>query len=230
MEVEQKVPSDLQQEGQIFLSIWGSAGSRAVSLRAHSTRSRLRPWGHSLPGKLDSRTTSTAVVPAAAPQTPALLMAFPRNNSPKHWSQCHPRSYTHLGAATAVQHLQLWADVQQFPFGVLALQCTWNSIPGLCLGVRAAQSSCVHQVMRSSHITHANKTLNHNCSDPGHCCTLPLGDEIQLITYRACCRYMPSQKQLYFLVRSSSFKGNIQFIIPLWSLFMQKKTINSLKN
>lgn len=116
-------------------------------------------------------------------------LTLPRNNFPEHPSQC----YTPFLLISECSHSSSPPPASKkkcknFPLVCSALQCTWNSILALCTGFRAVQSSCVHQVMWSSQITHANKTLNHNCSDPGHNCTVTLGYEIQLITCRACWR------------------------------------------
>lgn len=185
MEGEQKVCSDLQQDRHIFLNIWGSADLRAACPEGTQQEEQAQGMGTQSASKAGQHQQNHTGV--AAPPTPLQLLFQGRT------SQTPKAMPTPLPQTSGCRHScspppAPAGKCSNFPLEWQVLQCTWNSIPAPCSGFRAVQSSRVHQVMWSSHITHANKTLNHNCSDPGHCCTLPLGYEIQLITCRACWR------------------------------------------
>lgn len=127
-------------------------------------------------------TTTTSV-----PQIPPPLLGFSKEQLPRtSKSMPHTIPINIWVQPQLLPSSSFCREVQEFPSGAFGSAVHLEFHRGTALG--AVWSSRVHQVMWSSHITHANKTLNHNCSDPGHRCTLPLGYEIQLITCRACCR------------------------------------------
>lgn len=108
MEQEQKVPSDLQQERQIFLSIWGSADFRAGCPKGTEQEEQPQEIGTQSARKAgqceQSHTSGTSSSSSNTTSIAWLFQGITSQNIPVNATH---HSYQHLGATTAPQHLQL---------------------------------------------------------------------------------------------------------------------------